>query len=194
MAEAAAGLQSCSLLKIKLPGEGDIERVRAVRAARPDATLIVDANQAWTLEQLETLAPQLARLEVKLIEQPLPAGQDAALARFASPIPLCADESCQTSRSLDDLEGKYQFVNIKLDKTGGLTEGLHLAREARKRGFGLMMGCMSGSSLSMAPAFIVGQWCTFVDLDGPLLARSDVEYGIRYEGSQMFPPSPVLWG
>lgn len=194
MALAARAAGQYSLLKLKLNGEVDLERVTAVRAARPDAELIADANQAWSEEQLHRLTPQLAQLGVTLIEQPLPMQDDAPLARFDSPVALCADEACQTSESLGRLMGKYQFVNIKLDKTGGLTEALQLARLARRGGFKLMMGCMGGSSLAMAPGFVVGQLCDVVDLDGPLLARSDMSEAIRYEGSTMFPPAAALWG
>jgi L-Ala-D/L-Glu epimerase len=194
MALAARAASQYSLLKLKLNGDCDVERVTAVRAARPDAELIADANQAWSEEQLRRLTPQLAQLGVTLIEQPLPVECDAVLSTFDGPIPLCADEACQTSESLHGLVGKYQFVNIKLDKTGGLTEALHLARLARKCGFKLMMGCMGGSSLAMAPGFVVGQLCDIVDLDGPLLAKSDVAAPIRYEGSTMFLPTPSLWG
>jgi L-alanine-DL-glutamate epimerase-like enolase superfamily enzyme len=183
-----------SRLKLKLSGDGDIERVSAVRAARPDAEIIVDANQAWNEQQLNEFTPRLASLGVALIEQPLPAGQDDVLADFVSPIPLCADESCQTRLSLDVVVGKYQFINIKLDKTGGLTEALALADEARARGLKLMVGCMTGSSLSMAPAFVVGQLCRFVDLDGPLLLAADVRHPILYDGDRMHPPDRWLWG
>jgi L-Ala-D/L-Glu epimerase len=165
-----------------------------VRRAHPHADIIVDANQAWTPQQFRTFTPRLAELGVKLIEQPLPAGKDAALSCFDSPIPLCADESCQTTASLPDLVGKYQYINIKLDKTGGLTEALCLARAARKCNLKLMVGCMAGSSLSMSPAFVVGQLCNIVDLDGPLLAAQDVPNGIRYQGSRMFAPEATLWG
>jgi L-Ala-D/L-Glu epimerase len=194
MARAAAATVKYSVLKIKLTGDDDLERVRLVRQARADATLIVDANQSWDERQLQLLAPQLAALDVKLIEQPLAAGQDDALTHFRSPVPLCADESCQTSASLPALVGKYQYVNIKLDKTGGLTEALRLAHRARESGLKLMVGCMSGSSLSMAPGFVVGQLCDVVDLDGPLLAKADVPGAIRYEGSCMFAPDAGLWG
>jgi L-alanine-DL-glutamate epimerase-like enolase superfamily enzyme len=194
MAAAAARVPQFSRLKLKLAGEGDIERVTAVRAAAPHAALIVDANQAWNERQLREFTPKLAELGVKLIEQPLPAGEDEVLTRFSSPIPLCADESCQTRASLPAVAGKYQYVNIKLDKTGGLTEALALAHEAQQRGFKLMVGCMAGSSLSMAPAFIIGQLCDFVDLDGPLLARTDMPHPIRYDGGSMYPPEPELWG
>lgn len=194
MARAAACSHQYSRLKLKLGGEGDLERVAAVRAARPDAELIVDANQAWTERQLRAFTPKLAQLGVKLIEQPLPAGEDDALGDFESAIPLCADESCQTRACLPFIVRKYQYINIKLDKTGGLTEALALAREARAQRFGLMVGCMAGSSLSMAPAFVIGQLCDFVDLDGPLLATCDVPHPIRYEGGVMYPPEEALWG
>lgn len=194
MARAAAAVPQYSKLKLKLAGAGDPERVAAVRAARPDAELIVDANQAWNEQHLREFIPQLAALGVKLIEQPLRADRDEPLLHFKSPIPICADESCQTRASLPSLVDKYDYINIKLDKTGGLTEALALAREAQERGFKLMVGCMSGSSLSMAPAFLIGQRCYFVDLDGPLLLTADVPHPIRYEGGSMHPPEPALWG
>jgi L-alanine-DL-glutamate epimerase-like enolase superfamily enzyme len=194
MAQAAASSRPYSLLKMKLGGAGDVERVAAVREARPDAELIVDANQAWNEGQLREFTARFAVLGVKLIEQPLPVGEDDCLTAFESPVPLCADESCQTTESLAALQGKYQYINIKLDKTGGLTEALRLARAAHAGGFRLMVGCMAGSSLSMAPAFIVGQLCEFVDLDGPLLTTADLPNGIRYEGSRMFPPERSFWG
>jgi L-alanine-DL-glutamate epimerase-like enolase superfamily enzyme len=193
-ARAAAAAGRYSILKLKLDGNGDVERVALVRKVRPDVELIVDANQAWNNSQLQETVPQLAKLGVRLIEQPLPLGKDTALAEFKSPIPLCADESCQTSDSISETVGKYDFINIKLDKTGGLTEALRLMRLAKQAGLKLMVGCMGGSSLSMAPAFVVGQWCDVIDLDGPLLAKSDVPEGIRYEGSCMFAPEARLWG
>lgn len=194
MAKVAADLHQFPVLKLKLGGEGDVERVSAVRAVRPDATLIVDANQAWTERELLAWPSEMERLGVALIEQPLPADADAALLDFRSPVPICADESCQTSQSLPALAGKYQYVNIKLDKTGGLTEALKLARAASGMGFGLMVGCMAGSSLSMAPAYIIAQLCDWVDLDGPLLASKDAPSGILYEGGTMHPPEAELWG
>jgi L-Ala-D/L-Glu epimerase len=195
MAQAAASARTYSRLKLKLSGDdSDLERVAAVRAARPDVEIIVDANQAWNIQQLETLTPRFADLGVILIEQPLPAGQDDILTNVKSPVPLCADESCQTRLSLPSLIGKYQFINIKLDKTGGLTEALALARDARARSLKLMVGCMGGSSLSMAPAFIIGQLCSVVDLDGPLVSAADVPHPIRYEGDRMYAPTPALWG
>ena len=190
---AASATQQYSLLKLKLGGDGDIERVKAVRRVRPTVDLIVDANQAWNEHQLRAFTPTLRDLGVLLIEQPLPAGRDDILSNFRSPVPLCADESCQTTESLPGLIGKYDYVNIKLDKTGGLTEALRLAQAARAH-FKLMVGCMGGSSLAMAPAFIVGQWCEFVDLDGPLLASHDVPNGILYAGSNMSIPEAALWG
>lgn len=194
MAKAASAARQYRLLKLKLDGDGDLERVAAVRVARPDVRLIVDANQSWEERHLHDVIPKLAALGVELIEQPLPVGRDEVLKKFKSPVPLCADESCQTRLSLPSIVGKYDFVNIKLDKTGGLTEALALAREAQGRNLKLMVGCMAGSSLSMAPAFIVGQLCVFADLDGPLLASSDVAHPIHYEGSRMYAPEAVLWG
>jgi L-Ala-D/L-Glu epimerase len=194
MARAAESLHRYPLLKLKLTGEEDLERVGLVRRARPDAQLIVDANQAWDERALRELTPALAGLGVTLIEQPLAAGQDHALATFRSPVPLCADESCQTSRSLPAVVGKYQYINIKLDKTGGLTEALRLARLAQEAGLRLMVGSMGGSSLGMAPATIVGQLCDVVDLDAPLLTKGDVPDAIRYEGHRMAVPGARLWG
>jgi len=194
MRAVALGAAPFSLLKLKLDGESDMDRVWKVREARPDARLTVDANQAWSQRQLRELAPQLADLGVELIEQPLPVDADAMLERYRSPVPLCADESCQTAASLPAVLGKYQYVNIKLDKAGGLTEALRLAQDARREGLGLMVGCMGGSSLAMAPAFVVGQLCTYADLDGPLLSKADIEDAIRYDGSRMFPPDARLWG
>ena len=182
------------LLKLKLTGAGDLERVRAVRAGAPKATLIVDANEGWTLDHLRDYGPALAELGVALIEQPLPAGQDAALAELAHPVPLCADESCHTSADLPALAGRYEYVNIKLDKTGGLTEALVLLRAARAQGFKVMVGCMVGSSLAMAPAMLLAQGAEFVDLDAPLLLARDRQPGLRYEGSVVYPPKPNLWG
>lgn len=194
MARAATRCRHYSKLKLKLDGGGDLERVAAVRAVRPDAEIIVDANQAWNERQLFELTPKLLELGIKLIEQPLPAGRDDALRSYDGGIPLCADESCQTRGSLSGLVDKYQYINIKLDKTGGLTEALELAADALDRGFRLMVGCMCGSSLSMAPHFIIGQLCDFIDLDGPLLSTADVQNPIRYDGGRMSPPEAALWG
>lgn len=194
MAETARALDRHCLLKLKLDGDGDLERVRAVRRARADAELIVDANQAWSERQLGEFVAPFHALGVTLIEQPLPVGMDAVLADYDGPIPLCADESCQSADSLPELVGKYRYANIKLDKSGGLTEALRMAARARELKLDLMVGCMGGSSLAMAPGFVVGQLCTFVDLDGPLLAADDVPHPIRYEGGAMCPPGPELWG
>lgn len=195
MAQAATEAASYPLLKLKLAGDGDIERVRAIRDTRPDAMLIVDANQAWTEAQTIAFVPALGDLGVKLIEQPLPIGGDAMLDRFESPlVPLCADESCQTLADLDRVAGRYSHINIKLDKTGGLTHGLLLARAARERGLGVMVGSMGGSSIAMAPAFVLGQLCEFVDLDGPLLLDEDVPDALDFDGNRVAPPTPALWG
>jgi L-Ala-D/L-Glu epimerase len=194
MSRAAAAAIDYPVLKLKLAGTDDLQRVSLVRQMRPDAELIVDANQAWSEQQLRDLAPRFADLGVTLIEQPLVVGKDAMLGEFNSPVPLCADESCQTCDSLPSIVGKYQYVNIKLDKTGGLTEALRLARAAREQGLKLMVGCMGGSSLSMAPAFLIGQLCEFVDLDSPLLTKHDVQDPIRYQGARMSVPEARLWG
>lgn len=180
-------------LKVKV-GIGDpAEQVAAVRQGSPGADIIVDANQAWSFEELRDHAPTLAGLGVKMIEQPLAVGDDAALAGYEGPVPICADESCNTSADLDGLKGRYQLVNIKLDKTGGLTEALKLAKAAKTMGFELMVGNMLGSSLAMAPAFIIAQDCRFVDLDGPLLQAEDRDHAMVYEDGRVSPPSPRLW-
>jgi L-Ala-D/L-Glu epimerase len=194
MAAAAREEAHRPLLKLKLTGAGDLDRVRAVRAGAPKATLIVDANEAWTLDHLRDYGPILPELGVALIEQPLPAGKDEALAALPHPVPLCADESCHTSADLPDLVGRYDYVNIKLDKTGGLTEALILLNAARAGGFKIMVGCMVGSSLAMAPAMLLAQGAEFVDLDAPLLLARDRQPGLRYEGSVVYPPKPNLWG
>jgi L-alanine-DL-glutamate epimerase-like enolase superfamily enzyme len=195
MGAAARDASAMPVLKLKLGGDdADIARVTAVRRAAPRARLIVDANEAWSLDQLAAFAPRLAELGVALIEQPLPAGQDEALAGYASPVPLCADESCHGLDSLPALSGRYQAVNIKLDKTGGLTHALELQRAAASAGFGIMVGCMVATSLAMAPAFLLAQQADFVDLDGPLLLERDREPVIAYDGAWMQMPAPELWG
>jgi len=194
MADAAARNAGRPLLKVKLGGEGDLERIEAVRAGAPRSKIIVDANEGWTVEQYLALAPTLVRLGVALVEQPLAAGNDGALAEIERVLPVCADESCHDRTSLAHLAGKYDAVNIKLDKTGGLTEALALRDEAIRQGFDIMVGCMLGTSLAMAPAFLVAQGAPYVDLDGPLLLASDREDPIRYEGSLMQAPDPALWG
>lgn len=182
------------LLKMKLGGDGDIERVEAVRSGAPNARLIVDANEAWNVEQYETMVPALANLQVEMIEQPFPAGEDGILAELERPVIICADESCHDRYSLPQLEGLYDMVNIKLDKTGGLTEALALDKEARAAGFKTMVGCMVASSLAMAPAIYVAQNANIIDLDGPLLLAEDRDNPLHYELSTIFPPDPALWG
>ena len=194
MAAAAAANAARPLLKLKLGGEGVIERVAAVRAAAPRSRIIVDANEAWTIDLLVRASPELARLGVEMIEQPLAAGADDALAGIDRPVPLCADESCHDTATLAGLEARYDMINIKLDKTGGLTEALALADGARAAGLGIMVGCMIGTSLAMAPATLVAAGAALVDLDGPLLLARDHDPGITYEGSVMHPPPPALWG
>jgi L-alanine-DL-glutamate epimerase-like enolase superfamily enzyme len=195
MARAAREVAAMPLLKVKLGGGADdIFRVAAVRKAAPDATLIVDANEGWTMSQLFEIAPELAALGVALIEQPLPAGQDGGLADFDSPVPIGADESCHGPDSLPSLTGRYQCVNIKLDKTGGLTGALEMKAAAQAAGFQVMIGCMVATSLSMAPAFLLTQGADFVDLDGPLLLEADRPDGIAYDGAWMSPPTAALWG
>ncbi|MEP9377745.1 N-acetyl-D-Glu racemase DgcA [Aquabacter sp. CN5-332] len=193
MAEAARA-SGWPLLKLKLGGEDDIARLKAIRAAVPGTRLIVDANEGWTAETLAENFAACAEMGVELIEQPLPAKADDALAAIPRPVPVCADESVHERASLRGLIGKYDAVNIKLDKTGGLTEALAMAEEAREAGFTLMVGCMLASSLAMAPALLVAQRAGVVDLDGPLLLARDRENALRYEGATVFPPSPALWG
>jgi L-Ala-D/L-Glu epimerase len=194
MAELAAANRARPLLKLQLGGDGAVERVRAVRHAAPRSRLIVDAIESWNEPQLSELMPALADFRVELIEQPLPADADDALARMKRPIPLCADESCRTLADLDRLDGKYEAVNIKLDKTGGLTEALALMAEAKRRGFRIMVGGMIGTSLGIAPALLVAQQAEIVDLDGPLLLASDRVPGLHYDGSTIHPPDPNFWG
>jgi L-alanine-DL-glutamate epimerase-like enolase superfamily enzyme len=194
MAQAAVAAADRALLKVKLGGAGDGARITAVRRAAPHAELIVDANEGWTAEDLAANLAACAQAGVTLIEQPLPAGADDALARIAHPLPICADETVHESASLAPLKGKYDAVNIKLDKTGGLTEALAMARQAEALGFALMAGCMVATSLAMAPAMLLAQRARVVDLDGPLLLARDRENGLRYDGSRVHPPTPALWG
>ncbi|MDO6460198.1 L-Ala-D/L-Glu epimerase [Granulosicoccaceae sp. 1_MG-2023] len=194
MREKAAREATRPLLKLKLAGDGDLERVQAVREGAPGAQIIVDANEGWSVDQLVPFSEALAALGVSMIEQPLPADQDEALADVPHPVPVCADESCHDSSTLAQLAGRYDMVNIKLDKTGGLTEALVLAQAAKAAGLQIMTGCMVGSSLAMAPAMLIGQMSTVVDLDGPLLLARDREPGIRFEGSTMYPAPAALWG
>jgi L-alanine-DL-glutamate epimerase-like enolase superfamily enzyme len=182
------------ILKLKLGREEPVACVVAVRQVAPDTRLIVDANQAWTLDELRVTAPALCDLGVELIEQPLPVEEDDALEGYQSPVPLCADESCLDRSSLPRLRARYDFVNVKLDKAGGLTEALLLASAAGSEGFGLMVGCNVGTSLAIAPAMIVAAGAAFVDLDGPLLLARDREPGLVYEGSHVLLPSAEVWG
>lgn len=194
MEEAARNAAHRPLLKVKLGGEGDPERIAAVRRGAPDSRLIVDANEAWRAETIEQNLAACAAAGVGLIEQPLPAGDDGLLAEIDRTIPICADESLHDRAGLDALAKRYDAINIKLDKAGGLTEALKLAHEARARGFEIMVGCMVGSSLAMAPAMLLAHHAAYVDLDGPLLLARDREPGLRYEGSTVYPPLPDLWG
>ncbi len=194
MGRAAAANAHRPVLKLKVTGEGDLERVAAVHANAPKARLVVDANEGWTAEQYACFAPDLARMRVEMIEQPLPAKADAALAGVNHPIPVCADESCHDAASLAHLVGRYEMINIKLDTTGGLTAALALKRAAEAKGLGIRVGCMIATSLSMAPAMLVAQGARVVDLDGPLLLAADRTPGLRYEGSTVYPPAPELWG
>jgi len=194
MATATAKAAHRPLLKIKLGGDGDGERISAVREAARESELIVDANEAWTPDNLEQNLLACAAAGVTLVEQPLPAGQDEALARIKRPIAVCADESVHDRASLAGLRTRYDAVNIKLDKTGGLTEALAMAEAAQALGFEIMIGCMVATSLAMAPAMLIAQGARFVDLDGPLLLAKDRDNGLRYEGSLVYPPDAVLWG
>ena len=182
------------LLKLKLGGEGDLDRVRAVREAVPEARLIVDANEGWTLAMVQEWGAPMAELGVELIEQPLHADQDDGLAGIERPVPLCADESCHGPDSLERLVGRYDMINIKLHKAGGLTTALRLAEAAEARGLGIMVGCMMATSLAMAPAFVLSARTRYLDLDAPLLLARDREPPIRYEGAMMQPPPVELWG
>ncbi|MDJ0942276.1 MAG: L-Ala-D/L-Glu epimerase [Kiloniellales bacterium] len=194
MGQAAAAAAGYPLLKVKLDGDAVLERVSAVRAAAPEARLVVDANEAWTPELLPEILAGLAELGVEMIEQPLPADADRALAKLHRSVPICADESCHDSASIEGLEECYDMVNIKLDKTGGLTEALKLKAAAEARGLGIMVGCMVGTSLSMAPAALVAQGAAVVDLDGPLWLAQDRGEGLVIENGLVHPPTAALWG
>ena len=182
------------LLKIKLGTPDDMPRLEAVRAGAPDARIIVDANEGWSADVYADLAPHLVRLGVALVEQPLPAGDDDALIGMERPVPVCADESCHDRASLPKLKGKYDVVNIKLDKTGGLTEALALREQALAEGFGIMVGCMVGSSLAMAPATLLAQGAIVTDLDGPLLLAEDRDTPLTFDDAGVHPPQAALWG
>lgn len=182
------------LLKIKLGGEGDLARLEAVRAGAPNTDIIIDANEGWDADTYRQLAPELVKLGVRMVEQPMPAGDDDALLEVERVLPVCADESCHDRHSLAALKGKYDLINIKLDKTGGLTEALKLRAEAEAMGFGIMVGCMVGSSLAMAPATLVAQGVAYTDLDGPLLLAEDRPTPLKFDDRYVYPPEPALWG
>jgi L-alanine-DL-glutamate epimerase-like enolase superfamily enzyme len=180
---------------VKLDAHQPIERLTAIRAARPEATLVIDVNQGWSMAELETYTPELGNLGVAMIEQPLPRGSDSELEGYHSPIPLGADESCLDLSEYEEAASRYDVINIKLDKCGGLTEALAIAQRARAEGKDLMVGNMTGTSLSMAPSHVIGQFCRFVDIDGPLLLASDIAGGLDYlPGGVVAPPEPQLWG
>jgi len=194
MAASARAKEGRPLLKLKLGSEGALDRVAAVRAARPDATLIVDANEALPPAELGATLAALAELGVAMVEQPLPAGEDGLLADIDSPIPLCADESSHTVKDIPRLSALYDMVNVKLDKTGGLTGAIAMAKAAEEAGLKLMVGCMVGTSLAMAPAFLLASRATYVDLDGPVILAKDREFGLSYTHGRVSPPLPDLWG
>jgi len=194
MAEAAAKAADRPLLKLKLGRDGDRDRLTRIRAAAPRSRLIVDANEGWAPDTLAAMLAACADAGVELVEQPLPAAADEALRHVTRPVIVCADESAHDRAGLDALVGKYDAINIKLDKTGGLTEALAMARAARDKDLRIMVGCMLATSLAMAPAFLLAQFAEVLDLDGPLLLARDREPGIAYDGSLMFPPPPALWG
>lgn len=194
MAAAARAAARRPMLKLKIGGPDDLHRVQAVRAAAPLTRLIVDANEGLSFDDLRRLAPDFLRLGVQLIEQPLKAGEDAMLEGWNSPVPLCADESLHSRAELAACARRYRAVNIKLDKSGGLTEALALKAEAQALGLQVMAGCMLATSLSMAPAMLIAQGAEVVDLDGPLLLAADREPGLEYLGSMIAPPPPELWG
>lgn len=194
MALAAGDLQGLDLIKIKVDATDPAAQIRAVRSQIPDARLIVDPNESWTLDILRDLQPVLAEARVDLIEQPLPAAEDEVLAGFESVARICADESCHVAADLPRLRGRYQVINIKLDKTGGLTEALTLLKAAQADGFGIMVGCMICPSLAIAPAWHVARHAEFVDLDGPLWLSADHPGGARLQDNWLLPPEPALWG
>ncbi len=194
MHAAAEANASRPLLKLKLAGEGDLARVAAVRRGSPNARIIVDAKEGWNEQLYREFIPELQKLGVEMIEQPLPAGKDAILKDLPRPIPICADESCHDSSTFEELVGLYDMINIKLDKTGGLTEALVLRQKAEAAGMKIMVGCMLATSLGMAPAFVAAQGAQVVDLDGPLLLEKDRAEGFDYSDNQMHSPEVALWG
>jgi L-alanine-DL-glutamate epimerase-like enolase superfamily enzyme len=194
MQKDAAAHADFPILKVKV-GIGDpLEQISAIRNGSPNAAIVIDANQAWTVDDLDKYAAGLKALNVEMVEQPLAIADDETLRGYTSPIPLCADESCDSRADLERLAGLYEIINIKLDKTGGLTEAVSLALQAESMGFDLMVGNMLGSSLAMAPAFVIAQRCKYVDIDGPLLQAEDCEHPLQYDRGKVEPFSPDLWG
>ena len=194
MEAQARELSTAPLIKVKLNRDDVVPRMEAVRAAASGAQLIVDPNEGWTIDELRGFLPELHRLGVEMIEQPVPADADAGLEDYDWPIPICADEACHTVADLPGLVGKYQMINIKLDKTGGLTEALFLARAAERIGMQIMVGCMVATSLAMAPAVLLGKFAKFLDLDGPLFLEKDRRDSLIFENGRVHPPSAALWG
>jgi L-alanine-DL-glutamate epimerase-like enolase superfamily enzyme len=195
MAENAAKAKAFQHLKLKISDASPIEKLETIRRARPDATLVIDVNQGWSFAELVEYAPHCNRLNIAMIEQPLERGKDDELVSYRAPVPLGADESCLHLGEFAAVPEKYQVLNIKLDKCGGLTEGLQLVEAAKANGMQLMIGNMTGSSLSMAPAYVVGQFCQFIDIDGPLLQKDDVQHGLIYQnGGEVSIPTTALWG
>ena len=194
MAAGAAAASDIPLLKIKLNNDRPVERIAAIREARPDVRLVVDVNQGWSFPELEAFAPALKELAVEFIEQPLPRGNDGELEGYSSPVPLCADESCMHLGELEQAASRYQIINIKLDKTGGLTHGLELAAAIKEKGLGIMVGNMCGSSLAMAPHHVISQLADYADIDGPLLMKNDRFGGLVYDKGMVSLPSSRFWG
>ncbi|MEJ5084890.1 N-acetyl-D-Glu racemase DgcA [Brucella pseudogrignonensis] len=194
MAESTAKVAHYPLIKVKMGGDNDIERIHAVANAAPNSRIIIDANEGWTEDNIEENMAAAAKAGVVLIEQPLPAGKDDILSRIERPVIICADESVHTSVGLEDLAKRYDAVNIKLDKAGGLTEGLIMREKATSLGLQIMVGCMVGTSLGMAPAVLLAQKADVVDLDGPLLLAQDRDPGLRYDGALVYPPEATVWG
>ena len=194
MGARAAAAKDLELFKVKLNDDRPVERIAAIREARPESRLVVDVNEGWSFDQLREVAPQLQRLGVSMIEQPLKRGADGELEDYDAPLPLCGDESCLHLGELEQAARRYQMINIKLDKCGGLTHGLALARAAKDKGLGVMVGCMGGTSLSMAPSHVLAQLCDFVDIDGPLLLRNDRLGGLEYERGYASLPDGPFWG
>lgn len=193
-ASFAQTLQGATMIKLKLGGEQDLECVRAVRSVLPDTPLFVDVNAGWTLERLNEMAPRLADANIFMIEQPLPPEDDHLLDQYNRAVPLCADESCHDRSDIARLVGRYDYLNIKLDKSGGLTEALALAAAGREQGFGLMVGCMLGTGLAMAPAYVVASLCDVVDLDAPLIVKDPAHAAVRHDGRQLHRFDSGLWG